>query len=130
MPIGAPATTFDIRHSSFFRHYGLGIRHSMSVIHTLWAFPMCLTGRNLKSATKNMAYEFKATRRVEFSDTDMAGIMHYSNFFRFMETAQHGFYRSPGFFLIMAENHPPPGWPRGPAGGDYKKPPRLQDLVG
>jgi hypothetical protein len=24
-----------------------------------------------------MPYEFKATRRVEFSDTDMAGIMHY-----------------------------------------------------
>ena len=35
----------------------------------------------------SMACEFKATRRVEFSDTDMAGIMNYSNYFRFMETA-------------------------------------------
>ena len=43
-----------------------------------------------------MAYEFKATRQVEFSETDMAGIMHFSNFFRFMETAEHGFYRSLG----------------------------------
>ncbi len=101
----------------------------MSVIHTLWAFPMCLTGRNLKSATKNMAYEFKATRRVEFSDTDMAGIMHYSNFFRFMETAEHGFYRSLGFSVIMAETDPRLGWPRVHAECDYKKPLRFEDLV-
>jgi acyl-CoA thioesterase FadM len=25
-----------------------------------------------------MAYEFKAIRRVEFAETDMAGIVHYS----------------------------------------------------
>ena len=50
-----------------------------------------------------MAYEFKATRRVEFSDTDMAGIVHYANFFRFMETAEHGFYRSLGFSVVMLE---------------------------
>ena len=35
-----------------------------------------------------MAYEFKVTRRVEFSETDMVGIVHYSNFFRYMETAE------------------------------------------
>ena len=34
-----------------------------------------------------MAYEFKVQRRVEFSETDMAGIVHYANFFRYMETA-------------------------------------------
>ncbi len=39
-----------------------------------------------------MAFEFKAVRRVEFSETDMAGIVHYSNFFRYMETAEHGFF--------------------------------------
>jgi acyl-CoA thioesterase FadM len=31
-----------------------------------------------------MAYEFKAVRSVEFYETDMAGIVHYSNFFRYM----------------------------------------------
>ena len=31
-----------------------------------------------------MAYEFKFLQRVEFSDTDMAGIVHYANFFRYM----------------------------------------------
>ncbi|MEQ2009187.1 MAG: acyl-CoA thioesterase, partial [Limisphaerales bacterium] len=47
-----------------------------------------------------MASEFKALRRVEFSETDMAGIVHYSNFFKYMETAEHAFFRSLGFSII------------------------------
>jgi YbgC/YbaW family acyl-CoA thioester hydrolase len=76
-----------------------------------------------------MAYEFKATRRVEFSDTDMAGIMHFSNFFRFMETAEHGFYRSLGFSVTMPDSHPKLGWPRVHAECDYHKPLRCEDEV-
>ena len=76
-----------------------------------------------------MAYEFKATRRVEFSDTDMAGIMHFSNFFRFMETAEHGFYRSLGFSVSNPETHPRLGWPRVHVECDYRKPLRFEDLV-
>src|SRR6476620_7062214 len=76
-----------------------------------------------------MAYEFKATRRVEFSETDLAGIMHYANFFRFMETAEHGFYRSLGFSVVMPETDPRLGWPRVHAECDYKKPLRFEDLV-
>jgi YbgC/YbaW family acyl-CoA thioester hydrolase len=76
-----------------------------------------------------MPYEFKAIRRVEFSDTDMAGIMHYSNFFRFMETAEHGFYRSLGFSVVMPETDPRLGWPRVHAECDYKKPLRFEDEV-
>jgi acyl-CoA thioester hydrolase len=49
-----------------------------------------------------MAYEFKITRRVEFSDTDLAGIMHFSNYFRFMETAEHAFFRSLGFSVVRS----------------------------
>ena len=76
-----------------------------------------------------MAYEFKAIRRVEFSDTDMAGIMHFSNFFRFMETAEHGFYRSLGFSVIMPGSDPQLGWPRVHAECDYRKPLRFEDEV-
>lgn len=76
-----------------------------------------------------MAYEFKAQRRVEFSDTDMAGIMHYSNFFRFMETAEHGFYRSLGFSVVDEKIHPRVGWPRVHASCDYRRPLRFEDLV-
>lgn len=76
-----------------------------------------------------MPYEFKVERRVEFSETDMAGIMHYSNFFRFMETAEHAFYRSLGYSVVMAHFEPPLGWPRVHAECDYFKPLRFEDLV-
>jgi len=76
-----------------------------------------------------MAYEFKAMRRVEFSDTDMAGIMHFSNFFRFMETAEHGFFRSLGMSIIHDKAHPGVGWPRVRAECDYKSPLHFQDEV-
>lgn len=76
-----------------------------------------------------MAYEFKAQRRVEFSDTDMAGIMHFSNFFRFMETAEHGFYRSLGFSVVEKDALPRIGWPRVHASCDYHRPLRFEDLV-
>ena len=39
----------------------------------------------------SMAYQFCYRRRVEFSETDMAGIMHFSNFFRFKESAESAF---------------------------------------
>ena len=56
-----------------------------------------------------MACEFKLRRQVEFSDTDMAGIMHFSNFFRFMEAAEHAFFRSLGFSIHTAPSSPEPG---------------------
>jgi len=76
-----------------------------------------------------MACEFKVVRRVEFSDTDMAGIMHYSNFFRFMETAEHAFFRSLGFSIFMDKVDPPVGWPRVRAECDYKAPLYFEDEV-
>ena len=76
-----------------------------------------------------MAYEFKAVRRVEFSETDMAGIVHYSNFFRYMETAEHGFFRSLGFSMVMNKSDPPVGWPRVHAACDYLHPLRFEDEV-
>ena len=76
-----------------------------------------------------MPHEFKTIRRVEFSDTDMAGIMHYSNFFRFMETAEHGFFRSLGFSIITRGVEPPVGWPRVHASCDFRQPLRFEDEV-
>lgn len=76
-----------------------------------------------------MPYEFKVIRRVEFSETDMAGIVHYSNFFRYMETAEHGFFRSLGFSVVMDHFDPPLGWPRVHAECDYLQPLRFEDEV-
>ena len=74
-----------------------------------------------------MACEFKITRRVEFSETDMAGIMHFSNFFRFMEAAEGAFFRSLGFSVALSRNGLAVGLPRVHAECDYMAPLRFED---
>jgi acyl-CoA thioester hydrolase len=76
-----------------------------------------------------MAFEFKIVRRVEFSDTDMAGIVHYSNFFRYMEAAEHAYFRSLGFSIVSRQVDPPVGWPRVHAQCDYSQPLHFEDEV-
>ena len=55
-------------------------------------------------------HEFTITRRVEFSETDAGGIVHFTNFFRYMEYAEHAFFRSLGRSIADAELDI--GWPR------------------
>ena len=50
-----------------------------------------------------MATAFVTSRRVEFSDTDAAGIMHFVAFFRMMEQAEHELLRSVGLSVVMHE---------------------------
>ena len=76
-----------------------------------------------------MPYEIKVKRRVEFSDTDMAGIMHFSNFFRFMETAEHAFFRSLGHSVVLSRSGLKLCLPRGHAECDYLAPLRFEDEV-
>src|SRR3954467_14452973 len=75
-----------------------------------------------------MPYEFTIRRRVEFSETDMAGIMHYSNYFRFMETAEHAFFRSLGLSIVTKVD-PPVGWPRVHAECDFRVPLFFEDEI-
>lgn len=76
-----------------------------------------------------MPHEFKATRRVEFSDTDMAGIVHFSAFFRYFETVEHAFIRSLGSSVVLPGVEPPMGFPRVHASCDYRRPLRFEDVV-
>ena len=76
-----------------------------------------------------MAYEFKANRRIQFADTDMAGIVHFANFFRFMEETEHEFYRSLRFAGHFSGPRGTLGWPRLSARCDYRKPLRFEDVV-
>jgi acyl-CoA thioester hydrolase len=55
--------------------------------------------------------------------------MHYSNFFRYMEVAEHEFFRSLGFSIVTRQVDPPVGWPRVHAECDYKHPLRFEDQV-
>jgi YbgC/YbaW family acyl-CoA thioester hydrolase len=76
-----------------------------------------------------MPYEFKLTRRIEFAETDMAGIVHFSNFFKMMEATEHAFFRSLG--LTIHEHDPvnTTGWPRVSASCDYRAPLRFEEEV-
>lgn len=75
-----------------------------------------------------MPYEFKIVREVEFYHTDMAGIMHFSNYYRFMEAAEHAFFRSLGFSIhTTSPEHV--GWPRVHAECDFSYPLRFEDSV-
>ena len=76
-----------------------------------------------------MSYEFQITRRVEFFETDLAGIMHFSNFFRFMEAAEHAFFRSLGFSVTRSHNGLALCLPRVHAECDYAVPLRFDDEV-
>lgn len=76
-----------------------------------------------------MPCQFEVTRRVEFSDTDMAGIMHFSNFFRFMETAEHAFFRSLGHSVLLSRSGFELHLPRVHAECDYFAPLHFEDEV-
>lgn len=76
-----------------------------------------------------MVSEFSIRRTVEFSETDMAGIMHFSNFFRWMESAETALLRSLGLPLINFVPGQVVGWPRVSASCDYRAPLRFGDEV-
>lgn len=69
--------------------------------------------------------EFEWSRMVEFYETDLAGLVHFSNFYRWMESAEHAFLRERGIALHEGKI----GWPRVQAGADFRKPVRFGDLV-
>jgi acyl-CoA thioester hydrolase len=77
-----------------------------------------------------MPPHFTHQRRVQFSDTDMAGIVHFSNFYRFMEEAEHEMFRSLGYKIV--ENQPDGsvvGWPRVRASCSFEAPAYYDDLI-
>ena len=73
-----------------------------------------------------MPHRHTLTDRVQFADTDMAGIVHFSNFFRDMERVEHDFFRAIGMSIWDGHNEVADGervgWPRVHASCDYKAP--------
>jgi acyl-CoA thioester hydrolase len=68
---------------------------------------------------------FQYRRRVQFAETDLAGIVHFSAFFRFMEEAEHALWRAAGVGIGAVEQTG--GWPRVAAAFEYKKPLRFEE---
>ena len=72
---------------------------------------------------------FRTTRRVEFRDTDMAGIMHFSAFFTTLESVEHEFLRSLGLSVVMNDADGQLGWPRVSASCDFKGAVKFEDVL-
>ena len=74
-----------------------------------------------------MPSDFTITRQVEFHETDMAGIMHFANFFKWMECCEAAFYRSLDLPLISFLPGQVVGWPRVSVSCQYQAPLRFND---
>lgn len=75
-----------------------------------------------------MPAAFSLVRHVEFAETDMAGIVHFANFYRYMEEAEHAFLRSRG--LSVKVDQPDGtvlGWPRVRGTCSFEHPARYED---
>jgi len=70
------------------------------------------------------SWAVRLQRRVRFSETDAAGLVHFSNFFRYFEDAEHELWREAGLSI-----HPPHssiGWPRVAASCEFHRPLRFE----
>ncbi|MCH2182873.1 MAG: acyl-CoA thioesterase [Mariniblastus sp.] len=76
-----------------------------------------------------MSQVFKTIRRVQFRDTDAAGIVHFSVFFTYMEQAEHEFLLSVGLGVINEQDGQTISFPRVHAECDYRSPIRFEELV-
>ena len=69
-----------------------------------------------------MSEIFSMIRRVEFIDTDVAGIVHFTTFFRYMETAEHELLRAVGIPIEAMHEDRQLGWPRVSCSFEFRKP--------
>jgi acyl-CoA thioester hydrolase len=84
-----------------------------------------------------MSQPYRTTRRVEFRDTDAAGIAHFSAFFFYMESVEHEFLRSLGLSVLGEDETggstgltgAPVSWPRVSASCDYQSAVRFEDVL-
>lgn len=74
-----------------------------------------------------MPTEYCHRRLVQFHETDLAGIVHFSWYFRYMEEAEHALWRACG--LSIADPHAAVAFPRVAATCDFLAPLRFEEEV-
>ena len=68
---------------------------------------------------------FRYHRRVEFADTDLAGMVHFSRIARYMEEAEHALWRAAGLSIVSAVHAM--GFPRVAVAINFKAPLYFED---
>ena len=88
-----------------------------------------------------MSADFSWERRVEFCETDAAGIAHFSSLVIYMEQAEHALLRSLGLSVAHSATATPDGetpddstlrnvsWPRVRVECDFLSPAKFEDIV-
>lgn len=66
-------------------------------------------------------------RRVQFSETDMAGVLHFAGYYRIMEEIEHALWRECGLSVMTQDGDRPIGWPRVSTSCEYFGPARFED---
>jgi acyl-CoA thioester hydrolase len=72
-----------------------------------------------------MPREFVYQRRVQFAETDAAGIVHFAVFYRYMEEAEHAMWRDAGLSIESRDSQV--GWPRISASFEFHRSLRFED---
>lgn len=80
---------------------------------------------------------FAWNRRVEFCETDAAGIAHFSSLIVYMEQSEHALLRSLGYSIASfltsqaseADSHDHLTWPRVRVECDFQSPVRFEDVL-
>jgi len=90
---------------------------------------VCLRDIVPKRALEALVREFKTQRKIEFADTDLGGIVHFSRYFVFMETAEHQFLNALGTSVHTVVDGKTIGWPRVKVSCEYEGPARYGDTL-
>jgi YbgC/YbaW family acyl-CoA thioester hydrolase len=69
--------------------------------------------------------EYRYHRRVQFADTDLAGVVHFSWIARYMEEAEHALWRAAGLSIVGPDRAL--GFPRVAVSIDFKSPLYFED---
>ena len=72
-----------------------------------------------------MISEHRYRRRVQFAETDLAGVVHFSWYYRYAEEAEHAMWRAAGLSIDGGGI----GWPRVSASFDFREPLRFEDEI-
>jgi acyl-CoA thioester hydrolase len=77
-----------------------------------------------------MSEAFRTQKRVEFCETDAAGIVHFASYMCYMEQAEHEFLRSLGLSVCDDQgNGAHISWPRVHASCDFRGTAKFEDTV-
>ena len=72
-----------------------------------------------------MLSEYRLRRRVNFYETDAAGLVHFSCFFRYMEEAEHALWREAGLSIVPPDSTV--SFPRAALSIEFKAPLFFED---